>query len=54
MLLVVVTGGLEVQKLSNWSREDEKALTEYEQEYVKVFEEKVHHNEHVEALIDTI
>lgn len=36
---------------NNGSLKDEP-LTEYEQEYVKVHEQKVYHNEHVEALID--
>lgn len=31
---------------------EEKPLTEYEEQFVKVHEEKEYHNEHVEALID--
>jgi hypothetical protein len=34
------------------SEEEEEPLTEYEKQYVKVHDDKVHHNEHMEALID--
>jgi hypothetical protein len=38
--------------LENPSRENEEPLTEYEQKYVELHEQKVHHNENMQALID--
>jgi hypothetical protein len=45
-------GGIASQISSKISSNNAKPLTEYEEKYVAIHEEKIHRNEHIEALIN--